>query len=247
MIKGIYHSAAGMVPRYIKLSSISNNLANVNTTGFKVDKVHFGTILNNELTQPFNKGLPERELEREMLLQVRYDQGSFEHTKRPTQLALHGNGFFVVQSPDTTEEFYTRNGNFIIDAEKELVNSDGFHVMLESGQTLKITGDKLGISEDGQVLQDGTIIGKLKLVSFEDLNCLVKRGDSLYSCIENEVPIKADEVTVLQGYLETSNVNPIQQMVELITLNRTYESSQRALIAQDDTLKKAVQQVAKFA
>jgi len=246
MIKGIYDSAAGMLPRYIKLAAIANNLANVNTPGYKLDEVHFGTVLDNELTQPDKGGKARSEMDRQMVHYVDFTQGSLENTGQKTHFAINGKGFFMVENPESGERFYTRNGDFLFNDQSELVDSQGFRVLLEDGAPIIAHGNNLLVSEDRQVFVDGEPIGKLAVMTFENLNDIVKRGNSLYSNLGNQVPEEPEDTVVLQGFLETSNVNLVQQMVDMITLNRNYESSQRALVAQDDTLKKAVQQVGAF-
>ena len=246
MIKGIYHSASGMIPRFFKLAAISNNLANINSTAFKADRVHFGTVLNNELSQGSVEGAPARSIEREMSYSTDFSQGSLERTGVPTQLAINGKGFFVIEGAETGEIFYTRNGNFKLNSEQELVTASGQKVLDTSDTPILIDGDDLVIAEDGQYFVDGLAIGKFQIVEFEDENVLLKRGETLYSLGNDELPEDSENSSLFQGYLENSNINTVREMVEMITLNRNYEASSRILTAQDETLKKTVQQIGRY-
>lgn len=247
MIKGIYHSAAGMLTRYLKLSTIANNLANASTSAFKVDRRHFSTLLNNELIQPGPWGKPTRIADLEEGLHTIFAQGPLTHTGTDTHIALNGAGFFVVENPDNEERFFTRNGHFRLNDAHELVTADGLKVLDDAEEPIVISKRPFLLNEDGDIFIDGRKMVTMMVADFEDLSQLLKRGNSLYSNPSDmALRPKDDETRVLQAHLEESNVNVVQEMVEMISLNRNYESSQRALTAQSESLRKAVNEVSKY-
>jgi len=246
MIRGIYNSAAGMLPRYYRLINVSNNMANATTTAFKVDRRYFSTVLNNEIVQPGVNGRAKRVEDLDKGLFTNFRQGSVYATNKNTDFALNGTGFFTVENPDTGEQYFTRDGRFKINADNELVTSLGFNVLDDSGAPIQIRERPFFVDEEGSIYVRGQEVATLNIVDFEDLNVMLKKGDNLYSLKEDARQIKPEDTTVQQGSLEESNVNIVEEMVHLIQLNRTFESSQKALMAQDQSLAKLVSQVPKF-
>ncbi|MBD3165930.1 flagellar hook-basal body complex protein [bacterium] len=246
MIRGIYHSAAGMLPRYLRLASLSNNLANSSTHGYKADRRYFSTLLNNEIVQggPWGEGTRIGDLEEGFFTE--FEQAHLEKDNVPTHLAVNGPGFFKLENPDTGEIQYTRNGTFRLNQQNELVNWMGWNVLDTTSSPIIVDGDKLAVNEVGHVYVDGQHKGNIALVDFDDRSQLVKRGNSMWAAGEEMIEKDAEEGKIVQGSLEASNVNPIEEMVIMIELNRNYESSQKAMIAQDSTVQKAVNNVGKF-
>lgn len=246
MIKGIYHSAAGMLPRYFKLVNISNNLANANTTAFKADRRYFSTLLNNELVQPAAGGKPSRLADLEKGLFTDFTQGALERQTTPTYFGLNGPGFFVLEDPDSGEKYYTRNGRFRLNASNELVDHQGYRVLDDTGAPIVVRRHPFVVEEGGDIFIGGQSSGAMGVVTFDDPHVLVKAGDGLYRNLAGARTKAPEDTKVMQSFLEASNVNVVEEMVEMISLNRNYESSQRALVAQDESLKQAVNQVSKF-
>jgi flagellar basal-body rod protein FlgG len=235
-----------MLPRYYKLISVSNNMANATTTSFKVDRRYFSTVLNNELTQ---EGAPNRAERLEDLdegLYTDYRQGALRATGRQTDLAINGDGFFVVEDPESRERFYTRDGRFQISAERELITPKGDRVLDDGYAPIEIEEDEFFVDEHGGIYVAGRHNTDLALVTFDDKTNLIKKGDNLYGLEIPADPKIAEEATAHQGMLETSNVNVVEEMVQMIMLNRNYESAQRALTSQDQSLAKLIQQVPQF-
>lgn len=166
MIKGIYHSAAGMVPEYYRLINVSNNLANANTTAFKADRRYFRTLINNEIVQPGVGGRPKRHQDLDTGLQTQYTQGALRKTNAKTDIALNGNGFFVVEEQSTGKQFYTRNGWFQLNSDGELLTHKGMSVLDDSGSPIIIDGDKFVITEKGELFSNGEYKGNIKVVDF---------------------------------------------------------------------------------
>ncbi len=246
MIKGIYHSAAGMLPNYFKLVNISNNLANVTTTGYKADRRYFNTVLNNEVTQPGADGKPKSLNKLDEGVYTIYEQGSLKFTDNSLNVALNGKGFLVSEDPESGELFYTRNGRFSLNLDKQLVNSLGNPVLDDGYGPIEVGDATLAITESGDIYLDNRHKGKLMIVDFENYDVLTKAGETQYTISDDAVEIDPEDVAVHHGYVEESNVNVMHEMVEMIALNRNYESSSRALQSQDGTLRELIQKAAKF-
>jgi len=241
MIKGLYHAAAGMLPRMNQQETVGNNLANVNTTGFKADHRFFQTELNNTIIQSGQYGEIQEFSEDEVSLVTDFSQGSLSETRNPLDIAINGDGFFVLETGDINS--FTRNGNFMVNAEGELVNSRDYKVLGENGP-ITIVGREVVISADGSVVVDGVLIDKIKIVDFEEPYDLRRNGFGYFIPTVNFEEIDSENMTIKQGFLENSNVDPIAEMVRMIELNRNYESCQKAIHAQDTSLGLAVNQIA---
>ena len=245
MIKGIYHSAAGMLPRLTQQEIVANNLANVNTTGFKGSRRFFRRVLDNTLIQQGMHGEPGMLTELEESMFTNFTEGALKETRNPLDLAIHGDGFFVLQTGEDEDQVsYTRNGNFSLNAEGELVNGRDYRVMGEGG-TIRITGQEVVIQSDGSVVVDGEIVDTLKIVDFEQPYKLLRNGYGYFTPVGSAEGDTPEKVDIKQGFLENSNVVAVLEMVRMIELNRNYESCQKAILAQDETLRKAVNDIAK--
>lgn len=171
-----------------------------------------------------------------------FTQGEIIETSGTFDLALSGPGFFKIQGDDG-EIYYTRDGSFTINNSGELVTSDGRQV-LGFGGPIIINGEDLTITPSGQVIVDGVNVGTLEIVDINNKEFLRKVGDNYYRIIDGEVAEEvAFEGEVLQGYLEGSNVNSINEMVEMITLLRNQEACQKAIRVQDEMLEKSANEI----
>lgn len=243
MIQGIYTASMGMTPLMQKQDQIANNLANVNTTGFKQSNLFTKTYqkyLANDQHQPFaNQEIKTDEV------YIDYAEGPMKQTSSPLDFAVHGSGFFTVMTADGVQ--YTRNGNFSLNTEGLLVTSDGYRVMGNDG-FIRVDRDlPVNVSDKGEITQGGQTKGFLKIVDFKKPYQMVRTGDSMIRPLLPENPeIPSDGFAIQQGYLEGSNVSIIKNMVAMISAYRNFESDQKALHAQDETLEKAVNQVGKI-
>ena len=240
MIKGLYTTAAGMYPRNLDEEVAANNLANINTTGFKKDAGHFKKLLDSQLAlaAQLGKNMSDEDVQ-EVL--INFSQGTLAETNNPLDVAIQGDGFFVVQTPDG--EKLTRDGHFQLDNTGNLVSSDGFPVMGSSGLISLMEGD-VSINQRGEIYQDDVMIDQLKVVDFPRPYPMRKDGENLFSLTRNVKEKEVnEEVVVRQGFLEGSNVNPISEMIRLITISKTFQAGQKALQSQDRTLDKAVNSV----
>jgi len=240
MIQGIYTASTGMTALAQKQEQIANNLANVHTTGFKQSGLF--TIAYQKLLKDDNdRVFANRDIKADEVY-VDYSEGTMRQTNGDLDLCIKGTGFFKVATDSGIR--YTRNGSFSLDAQGLLVTDDGSKVMGTEGFIRVEPNEKISISETGEVIQNGYTKGFLKIVDFQKPYELRRTGNSGFVPVNPEaVELQSQGYVLRQGYLETSNVDMIRNMVQMIASHRNYESSQKALHAQDETLEKAVNQV----
>jgi len=228
MSNSMYVAASGSIIQEKRMEIIANNLANVNAVGFKRDRCAF------QVPNPEDEARAAETTVQTGLLAKQpfetytdYNQGPLHATGNPLDLALSGDGFFVVKTPDG--EKYTRSGNFVLDAEKNLVTQDG-HQVVGQGGPIVVDGAQVTIDETGAVIINGKRAGALKIVDFPKPYALQKDGGGLFKKADDQPePIAAADVTVNQGFVEGSNINPILEMTEMIETVRGYESYQRII------------------
>ncbi|BBB91537.1 MAG TPA: flagellar basal-body rod protein FlgF [Methylomusa anaerophila] len=251
MIRGIYTSASGMMAETVRTDTISNNLANGNTAGYKKDVAinkDFASILTmrieNEESDP-NIGGMGVGVVTDKIVTV-HNPGSIQPTGNTFDLAINGKGYFAVETPAGIR--YTRNGSFTRSNRGELVTMDGYRVLGQNGPVQINTGDqnvsKISVDGTGRISVDGAEVDRLRLVDFADDQQLGKEGASLFLAGPNAVE-QAATGQVSQGYLESSNVNPISEMVNLISAYRAYEINAKTVQAHDQLMDKAVNDVAR--
>ena len=255
MLRGIYTSAMGLAIQDKKIDVISNNLANINTNGYKDDTTvikSFDDILTQRINDTYTQQNPTGKLGYMPLSSeisevfTDYSQGQMVSTNNKTDFAISGsnNSFFSIDVPNSTsgtDERYTRDGAFTLNAEGKLVTSVGYAVKGEKGPII-LKNQDFAVNNKGEVIQDGQVVDKLKIKTFEDTKSLRKIGNNLitFEGQPKEVEFKGN---IRQGLLEGSNVNSVREMVNMITVMRSYEANQKMLSTQDQTLGKAVNEV----
>ncbi|MCX7654387.1 MAG: flagellar hook-basal body protein [Fervidobacterium sp.] len=251
MYRGVYTAAMGMLVDITKIDTISNNLSNVETNGYKADALAFKTYLEKEIyrirPKPEDKKVEAKRigrLEQAVILdevRTRLEQGILEQTNVPTHLAIHGEGFFAIRKGN--EVYYTRNGEFIRDVNGYLVNTQGYYVLNSNGQQLQLP-ENFSIDDFGNVLgENGEIIDRIGIYSLQNPR---KQGETLFS--GNAQLIRDDQLTqsntrILSGYLEKSNVNVVREMVKMIDAHRHYEATSKAILVHDELLNKVINNV----
>lgn len=263
MIRGWYTGASGMNAQQNRLDAISNNLANVDTAGYKRDitvSKSFSDLLirrtNFDGVYKIQNGMGSADaapIIGKLGVGVEtnenytdFSQGSFKITNTKTDTALNGKGFYAVETP--LGERYTRNGNFYIGKEGILETKDGYPILGENG-FIYVENDRFIVNEDGVLLsEDGNEIDRFKVVRFDNERYLNKMGESLYSSNDISGPAHIAEgnerPTFLQGYSETSNVNVVNEMVQMIEVNRAYEANQKTITSEDSMMGTLWQKVA---
>jgi flagellar basal-body rod protein FlgF len=256
--KGIFTALSGSLAQTLKIDTIANNIANVNTTGFKRDQQTFNEYLTANEKEPEVIQVPRVPASVESFYDLNagdkayvnaagtytnFEQGSLKSTGSKLDVAIEGKGFFEISTPQGVQ--LSRSGNFNIDGNGRLVTKDGFPVLMENsedgGQELEqrivqFSGQTQPyISDGGEVFEGENRIGKISLVDVKNPDCLQKVGNNNYSFKKNIAP----EMTTLaapslkQGFLETSNVNIVNEMTDMIMAQRVFEGTQKAIQAYD--------------
>lgn len=221
-----------------EMSMVANNIANMNTTGFKREMMIYQTY-------PEKTGFTDKlDFVIDQGTAIDYQPGGLKITSNTFDLAIRGPGYFEVD--DGTGTKYTRNGTFTMDENNRLVTQDNHPVLDTQGNPIVIppaSDLKLVIGEDGTVSVGDEIVGQLSVVEFDNLLDLKKDRDSLYS--SEVAPIPATNSQVAQGAIETSNVNPIIEMTNMITVQRTYEAVKTMIETENERQKEATQRLAR--
>lgn len=240
MTPGIYRAAAAMASHLMKQDVLANNLANVDSAGFKADRISFAfrdVLLPKVAALAGN--LPATPSSSTIAGQSRTDfsAGGLRETGNPLDVALPDGEFLTVRTP--AGDRYTRHGRLRLSQEGKLETADGFKVMGKGGE-IQIAGREVHLTERAEVVVNGAIVDRLALARFADLQALRKEGNGLFSGPQAQ-PATASGLRT--GYLEGSNVNPVRTMVEMITTLRAYEAAQRTVQLQDETIGKAMEVV----
>ncbi len=257
MLRGLYTAWTGMRNEQKRLDVISNNMANSDTVGFKDENVAsqaFDQVLaikirdgsqayHNQAIGHLSLGVKIGEVYTD------YAQGSIRQTNGDFDVALSGSGFFTVNVTDAKGEVhtrYTRNGQFQVTKDGLLVDNDGNAIQGEGGDIqIDPNARTVAISRTGQIFVDGTEVDTLKIVDFEDYDYLLKYGNTMYQPVEGASE-KEPTAETIQGYLEQSNVNVVNEMVDMITITRAYEANQKVIRSYDTMLDRAVNQVGRL-
>lgn len=255
MLRGLYTSSLGMTTQMNRMDVVANNLANVNTTGYKKDtavNTTFADVLAKRTHDIQDYGLASTARDVGGItygpyvneVYTDFAQGAFETTGNALDVALTGSGYFVVSKQDNggnVQELLTRDGAFTVTAEGYLVTKDGGRVQGQSGDIMLENGI-VTIEANGDILVNSEYVDTLRTKAFEDETTLRKTGDNYLMATGNSVEI-ACEASTLQGVLELSNVNTVEEMVEMIAINRAYEANQKAVQTIDSTLQRSVQEI----
>ncbi len=240
MNRGIYPLLSGGIAQEMKLEMISNNLSNINTIGYKKDKAIFKSYLPS-----YNEPYPrEGSLFGKDKAFVQYDRsvidlsgGPIKNTGNKLDLAINGDGFFAIERAGGTR--YTRNGNFSLDNQRRIVTQDGDPVLGEGGP-IQLPEGEITVDEKGTVYAGNQEAGMLRIVTFANQDSLEKEGESLISG-GTEQP--SENFSMVQGALEQSNVNTIEEMASMIEVLRGYESYQKVIQTIDEINSRSVTEI----
>jgi len=222
---GVLKAYSGLRAQMDALDVLSNNLANVNTAGFKEERAFF-TVLSETASAAEARGARAVSGAVATRSAINPTAGSLSLTGRDLDVALVGDGFLTVATAQGVR--YTRNGALRLNADGTLATADGLPVMGEKG-TIKLASGKIHVSEEGQVSLDGTPVDRLRLVSIDRASALVREGGSLFAAPAGQASEKPADAIVQQGYLEQSNVNPIASVVGLVAIMRQFEAIQKSI------------------
>jgi flagellar basal-body rod protein FlgF len=236
---GIFQNSAviGLFRQQRRYELIANNLSNVQTPGFKKDAPVFHQVFSEALNPSVTALSSDSEIS-----QTLFSQGEIQRSGNLLDLAIEGEGFFKIKTPEGIR--YSRNGNLRLTQEGVLVQSNGFPVLGKNGE-ITLKGSKVAVEKDGTIKVDGETQDQLALVTFADLKGLLKQGKSLFK-LETEQEEKAAEGgQILQGAQEGSNVNSMEEMVQLIDALRSFEACHKVVQVQDEMNARAVNDLAK--
>lgn len=253
-------AATGMQAQQTNVETIANNLANMNTTGFKEQRAEFEDLLYQNIMTPGSQtsdtgtyapnGIQLGAGVKTAAVYRINTQGDLQSTGNPYDVAVQGAGYFQIQQPDGTNA-YTRSGNFSLSAQGQLVTQDGLLVL--PGITLPTNATSVSINTQGQVLatvagnSTPQTVGQLELTVFPNATGLSSIGSNLYletpasGAPQTGVPGSPGFGTIQQGYLETSNVNSVDEITALITAQRAYEMNSKVVTAADQMLQETAQ------
>ena len=256
MIRGIYTAGTGMLTQMNRMDVVANNIANSDTTGFRRDLAVTRSFTDRFMNALGNPTTPFRFGDTRRIGQVRpgnfvdevytdFSTGSVRHTGNPFDIAIEGEGFFVIQAGEGAPNRYTRSGAFVLDSERTLRTREGHAVLDAQGATISVPdGASIEVNDGGGIMVDGVLAASIGLVSFEDPQSLRKFGENLFDRTEASVE-QPFGGRLLAGYLENSNVNTVREMVEMINIQRNFEANQRMVTIQDNTLNLAVNEIAR--
>jgi len=253
MVRALYTAASGMTAQQLNVDNIANNLANANTAGFKMRRAQFQDLIYQSLIQPgaasgqqttvpagLQLGLGTRAASNEII----FTQGAFTQTNNPLDLVIQGNGFFQIRQPNG-DLAYTRNGSFQLDRNGNVVDANGNP--LEPQITLPATAQNVTIAQDGTVsftLPNQTAsqkAGQIQLANFANPAGLNSIGNTLFTPTDASgdpqvgAPGSTEGLgTLMQGYSEQSNVDVVEEFVNLIQSQRAYEANSRVVKAADE-------------
>jgi flagellar basal-body rod protein FlgG len=255
MFRSLYTAGWSMLAQGKSMDVISNNLANINTVGYKKDIAVFESFPEvlakriNDKKSPSDSpnGLGSMQLGSDIgEIYVNFKQGQLTSTSSNLDMSLDGaeGAFFTIGVADANgnqNEYYTKNGQFKLDNQGFLVTSDGNFVLGDNGP-IKVGSDNFSVTDEGVISIDGNKIDSLKITQFEDTRVLKKFGNNLITANPDDAKVVFSG-TVRQGFVEESNVNTIREMVDMINILRAYEANQKVIQAVDGTMDKSVNEV----
>lgn len=261
MVKGLYTAYTGMVNEQKRLDVLSNNLANADTNGYKKEGTTSQTFADElaiKIKDTSAYSVPRKLGAMSMGVHIGetytdYSAGNYRVTDNEADFALKGDGFFAIAYTDkegNASVKYTRDGAFVVNTQGYLVTKDGDFVLnMQDAMNGNVNGriqvnpnEKMTVDEMGNIFQNNQQVGNIGYVDFADYDYLAKYGENLYDLVDGGTVVASD-AQVSQGLIESSNVNVVSEMVNMITISRAYQAGQKVINAVDETLDKAVNQV----
>lgn len=254
MVRALYTAYTGMINEQYRMDIITNNMANVDTCGYKQEGVtnqSFDSMLAVKIHDE-SEHYTDRAVGGVSLgvkigeVYTDFSQGSIRETGNTYDLAISGDGFFSIRVTDKNSNDsikYTRAGEFQITADGYVVDADGNHLQGSNGD-VQISTDTINvlINQAGEIYEDGALTGQVVLTDFEDYNYLSKFGNTMYTAVDGAVEKEAAG-SIEQGWTEQSTVDIVSEMVNLINITRAYETNQKVITSVDKMLDQAVNSV----
>lgn len=251
MIKGLYTSASAMGAQKIMMEKSANNTANISTPGFKKELLAFAPLEENRIVRRDSAGGRDAYLGISQSgvtvaeISRNWQSGVVVQTGVPTQLALAGKGFFELEvrgDNPGSERAYTRNGHFRLSPEGYLETAEGHRLMGEAGP-IRVSGEGFIVSGDGSIPEEGGGGNKIRVVSIADVGLLKNIEGGHFTLPPGVEAITEPEPRVLQGSLEKSNVNIIEEIVDILSVTRNYQMNQKVMQTIDEITSKTVNEV----
>ncbi|RJQ84832.1 MAG: flagellar basal-body rod protein FlgF [Desulfobacteraceae bacterium] len=244
----IYQAAAGALLQQMRLDMLTNNLANINTTGYKADVPVFQILDDQSAPAAEAPAIPGglSPYAASMYARTNFAPGPLARTGNPLDVAVAGRGFFEIQAPEGSR--FSRKGNFTVNEQGVLATTEGWPVMGQGGE-ISIDGSRIEINDNGDVYVDGEAVDTLRIVDFAEPGQLRKTGQTYFvpeEGTEGEI-LEEGAAQIVQGFLESSNVDAIRTMTELIETLRVFESYQRIIRTADEATSKTVNEVGRSA
>lgn len=241
---GMYQSAASLTALERWQDAVAQNITASQVTGFKKRTVEFsGTPMGEISTGSDRQTDAMSGLMPKASYGISFTAGETTPTGRPFDVAIQGEGFFQVQTP-SGERAYTRAGEFHLSTDRTLVTKDGNTVLSDGGAPITLLADEgdLTIAQDGTISQGDTQLGKIAVMRFDNPAALTALGGGTFVAgPSGPAPTAVEKPSVLQGYLESSNVTPLREMVALVQIARAYEANQKIITSRDQTLQRALE------
>lgn len=254
MLKGLYTAYTGMINEQHRMDTMTNNLANAATNGYKKEGAtsqSFDSVLAYKIKDTSETpNLPNRIGAMSLGVKtgenyVDYSGGPFKVTDNPLDMALSGQGFFTIEFTNKigeTSTKYTRDGNFTMTAQGELVTQDGDYVLGNGGRHIMLDPNSpVTVNRQGEIYQNDVYVDTVMITDFENYDYLERYGENYFQPVDGAQIIDAD-TEVYSGYLEMANLSVVTEMVNMITIQRQYEANQKVITTYDSTLDNAVNQ-----
>ena len=236
-------AANGLQANMDSIDMLANNIANASTNGFKADREFYSTYIAPEIQNGSDATVGESPVIQRQWTD--FSQGTLLPTGTPTDLALSGSGFFSVSGPNGP--LYTRSGNYRISKDGALVTAEGYPVLMTYGKAPQLTGSgPVSVQNDGSIMQDGNLVGQLKVVDFFDPSKLSRLVGPYFQITDPQAAqAKTSSAQVFQGQIESSNAQPSEAAARMISLLRHFDMLQRAIKIGTDMNGEAIQEVAR--
>ena len=234
MLEGLYSAAAGMAAQQQRMDAVANDLANVSTTGYKKVRVGFRDLLYTQAGKAAGTGVREGAGSASTELGRTLEQGSLQNTGRMLDVAIQGQAFLRVRQPNGTVGL-TRDGSLQVNARGQLVSSSGARVLPALTIPAGTSQDQISIATDGTVTVAGKSVGTIRLVGVRSPEGLTPVGDNLFTASAASGPVRnATGATLQQGFLEGSNVDLGDAMVDMMDSQRSFQLASKAIQMQDE-------------
>jgi len=232
---GLYtmvNASTRLTPR---LDAVSHNIANVQTPGFKSDRV-FHSLLKS-LERPGKFEYTSKNY-------INHAQGPVENTGNPLDLSIEGEGFFAIRG--AAGEVYTRKGSFTLNAKNQIVTQAGEFLLGQSGMPITVNGRDIEVSNNGEIRVDGAVAGRVKVVGFATPQDLVRNGNCVFSDPGTAGLFPVRNAEIKSGHLELSNVQALKEMIDMVDLQRSMEVYQKVILTIGDQDRMAASRVGKL-